>query len=63
MGEDEGYTTWLPLKVADAVELAIKRMQPARAGFASVMEDRISVLSALADEGWDGADESGFEQS
>ena len=41
-GEDEGYTTWLPLKVADAVELAIKRMQPARAGFASVMEDRIS---------------------
>ena len=42
MGEDEGYTTWLPLKVADAVELAIKRMQPARAGFASVMEDRIS---------------------
>lgn len=42
MGKDEGYTTWLPLKVADAVELAIKRMQPARAGFASVMEDRIS---------------------
>ena len=42
MGEDEGYTTWLPLKVADTVELAIKRMQPARAGFASVMEDRIS---------------------
>ena len=42
MGEDEGYTTWLPLKVADAVELAIKRMRPARAGFASVMEDRIS---------------------
>ena len=42
MGEDEGYTTWLPLKVADAVELAVKRMQPARAGFASVMEDRIS---------------------
>ena len=41
-GEDEGYTTWLPLKVADAVELAIKRMQPARVGFASVMEDRIS---------------------
>ena len=42
MGEDEGYTTWLPLKVADAVELAVKRMRPARAGFASVMEDRIS---------------------
>ena len=42
MGEDEGYTTWFPLKVADAVELAVKRMQPARAGFASVMEDRIS---------------------
>ena len=42
MGEDEGYTTWLPLKVADAVELAVKRMQPARAGFASVIEDRIS---------------------
>ncbi len=42
VGEDEGYTTWLPLKVADAVELAVKRMQPARAGFASVMEDRIS---------------------
>ena len=41
-GEDEGYTTWLPLKVADAVALAIKRMQPARVGFASVMEDRIS---------------------
>ena len=42
MGEDEGYTTWLPLKVADAVELAVKRMRPARAGFASVIEDRIS---------------------
>ena len=42
VGEDEGYTTWLPLKVADAVELAVKRIQPARAGFASVMEDRIS---------------------
>lgn len=42
MGEDEGYTTWFPLKVADAVALAVKRMQPARAGFASVMEDRIS---------------------
>ncbi len=42
VGEDEGYTTWLPLKVADAVELAVKRMQPARAGFSSVMEDRIS---------------------
>lgn len=42
VGEDEGYTTWLPLKVADAVEMAVKRMQPARVGFASVTEDRIS---------------------
>ena len=42
VGEDEGYTAWLPLKVADAVEMAIKRLQPARIGFASVMEDRIA---------------------
>ncbi|MDP6037608.1 MAG: hypothetical protein QGG64_03590 [Candidatus Latescibacteria bacterium] len=42
VGEDEGYVTWLPLKVADAVEMAVKRLQPAQVGFASVMEDRIS---------------------
>ena len=39
---DDGYGTWLPLKVADAVEIATKRMQPACVGFASVIEDRIS---------------------
>ncbi len=42
MGENEGYATWLPLKVADAVALGTKRMQPARVGFASVKEDRIA---------------------
>jgi len=39
---DDGYGTWLPLKVADAVELATKRIQSVRVGFASVIEDRIS---------------------
>ncbi|MCZ6635894.1 MAG: hypothetical protein O7G87_21050 [bacterium] len=40
--EDTDYTAWLPLKISDAVELAIKRMQPAQVGFASVMEDRVA---------------------
>jgi hypothetical protein len=40
--EDDDYTAWLPLKIADAVELAIHRLQPARIGFASADEDRIA---------------------
>ena len=40
--EDTGYTDWVPLKIADAVELAIWRLCPARVGFASVNEDRIT---------------------
>ena len=40
--EDTDYTEWAPLKIADAVELAVRRLQPARVGFASVKEDRIA---------------------
>ena len=40
--EDPEYTAWVPLKIADAVELAVWRLQPARVGFASVNEDRIT---------------------
>ena len=40
--EDNDYTEWVPLKIADAVELAVWRLQPARVGFASVNEDRIT---------------------
>ena len=42
VGEDTGYTDWVPLKIADAVALAVWRLQPARVGFASVNEERIT---------------------
>ncbi len=40
--EDTEYTEWVPLKIADAVELAVWRRKPARIGFASVDEERIT---------------------
>jgi hypothetical protein len=40
--EDSNYTDWVPLKIADAVELATLRLVPARVGFASISEDRIT---------------------
>lgn len=40
--EDTDYTDWVPLKIADAVELALLKLAPARVGFASVSEDRIT---------------------
>lgn len=40
--EDTDYTEWVPLKIADAVELAVWRLTPARVGFASVNEERIT---------------------
>ncbi|MDP6779759.1 MAG: hypothetical protein QGI83_23585 [Candidatus Latescibacteria bacterium] len=40
--ENEEYTAWVPLKIADAAELALRRLRPARIGFASVQEDRIA---------------------
>lgn len=40
-GNDE-YIAWVPLKIADAVEVATHRMQGARIGFATAHEDRIS---------------------
>ena len=40
--EDTDYTGWVPLKIADAVELAVWRLKPARVGFASVDEERIT---------------------
>ena len=40
--EDMDYTEWVPLKIADAVELAVLKLVPARIGFASVSEDRIT---------------------
>ena len=39
---DPGYTEWVPLKIADAVELAVWRLRSARVGFASVDEERIT---------------------
>ena len=42
INKDEDYSAWVPLKIADAVELALRRMKPARVGFASASEDRIS---------------------
>ena len=42
VGEDTDYTDWVPLKIADAVELAVWRLQPARVGFASIDEGRIT---------------------
>ena len=40
--ENEEYTAWVPLKIADAVELALRRLRSAQVGFASVQEDRIA---------------------
>ena len=40
--EDTDYTEWVPLKIADAVELAVWRLTSARVGFASVTEERIT---------------------
>ena len=40
--EDPSYTEWVALKIADAVELAVWRLKPARIGFASVDEGRIT---------------------
>ena len=40
--EDEDYVARVPLKIADAVELAVRRLRPARVGFASVQEERIA---------------------
>lgn len=39
---DLDYIEWLHLKIADAAELACRRLRPARIGFASVQEDRIA---------------------
>ena len=39
---DPSYTEWVSLKIADAVELAVWRLKPARVGFASVNEERIT---------------------
>lgn len=41
MEEQTAYTAWATRKIADAVELAVQRLQPARIGFASVQEPRI----------------------
>ena len=41
MEEQTEYTAWATRKIADAVEVAVRRLQPARIGFASVPEPRI----------------------
>ena len=41
MEEQTAYTAWATRKIADAVEIAAQRLQPARIGFASVAEPRI----------------------
>ena len=40
--EDAEYVAWAPRKIADAVEIATQRLEPARVGFATAHEDRIS---------------------
>lgn len=41
MEEQTEYTAWATRKIADAVEIAVQRLQPARIGFASVPEPRL----------------------
>jgi len=41
MEEQTAYTSWTTRKIADSVEIAAGRLQPARIGFASVQEPRI----------------------
>ncbi len=40
--EDSSYVAWAPAKIADAVQLAVNRLQPARIGWSETQEDRIS---------------------
>ncbi|MDP6779760.1 MAG: hypothetical protein QGI83_23590 [Candidatus Latescibacteria bacterium] len=40
--EETEYTDYAALKIADAVELAVRRLRPARVGFALVQEGRIA---------------------
>jgi len=40
--EDHSYTDGVSLKIADSVELALRRLRPAKIGFAVAIEDRIS---------------------
>ena len=40
--EETEYNAFAALKIADAVELAVRRLQPARVGFALVQEGRIA---------------------
>ena len=42
VSEDPDYVDWVPVKIADAVQLAVKRLQPARIGWGTSTEDRIS---------------------
>ncbi|MCY4437369.1 MAG: neutral/alkaline non-lysosomal ceramidase N-terminal domain-containing protein [Chloroflexi bacterium] len=41
MDEQTEYTAWATRKIADSVELAVQRLQPARIGFANVQEPRL----------------------
>jgi hypothetical protein len=38
---DPKYTEWLTLRIADAIKLAVNRLQPARIGWATGREDRL----------------------
>ena len=42
VNEDPDYVDWVPVKIADAVQLAVNRLQPARIGWGTSTEDRIS---------------------
>ena len=42
VNEDPDYVDWVPVKIADAVRLAVNRLQPARIGWGTSTEDRIS---------------------
>ena len=49
VNEDPDYVDWVPVKIADAVQLAVNRLQPARIGWGTSTEDRISFNPPLVD--------------
>ena len=42
VNEDPAYVEWVPAKIADAVQLAVNGLRPARIGWGEAREDRIS---------------------
>ena len=60
MGEDEGYTTMAPAESGRCSGVGRQENAACPSGVCQCDGGPYFVLSALADEGWDSADESGF---